>query len=65
MTPIAAERMRAADAIEKEQVEKQRAHHAEIKALKSEIDAQNSRIRVCEADSAKLNDKLKKREVEV
>jgi hypothetical protein len=59
------DRIKAAEGIEKEYSEKQRLHHTEIKALKNEIESQNSRLRMSEADLAKVTDKLKKREVEV
>ncbi len=59
------DRIKAAEGIEKEFSDKQRLHHAEIKALKNEIESQNSRLRMSEADLAKVTDKLKKREVEV
>jgi chromosome segregation ATPase len=59
------DRIKAAEAIEKEQGEKQRAHHAELKSFKNEIESLNSRHRMSEADLAKVTDKLKKREVEV
>jgi hypothetical protein len=59
------DRVRAAENIEKEQGDKQRAHHAEIKSLKIEMEAHNSRLRMSEADLAKITDKLKKREIEV
>ena len=62
---IADERVKAADNIEREQGDKQRAHHADIKSLKNEIEVQHSRLRMCEADLAKITDKLKKREIEV
>ena len=57
--------MKAADNIEREHGDKQRAHHADIKSLKNEIEVQHSRLRMCEADLAKITDKLKKREIEV
>ena len=57
--------MKAADNIEREQGDKQRAHHADIKSLKNEIEVQHSRLRMSEADLAKSADKLKKREIEV
>ena len=59
------DRVRAAENIEKEQGDKQRAHHAEVKSLKIEMEAHNSRLRMSEADLAKVADKLKKREIEV
>jgi hypothetical protein len=62
---VADERMKVAENIEKEHSDKQRQHHAEIKALKNEIESHNSRLRMSEADLAKITDKLKKREIEV
>ena len=63
--PNADERVKAAENIEREQGDKQRAHHAEVKALKNEIESHTSRLRMSEADLAKVTDKLKKREIEV
>jgi hypothetical protein len=63
--PNADERVKAAESIEREQGDKQRAHHAEVKALKNEIESNTSRLRMSEADLAKVTDKLKKREIEV
>lgn len=62
---VADERIKVAENIEKEHSEKQRQHHTEIKALKNEIESHNSRLRMSEADLAKIADKLKKREIEV
>lgn len=59
------DRIKAAENMEKEQADKQRAHHADIKALKNEIEVHHSRLRMGEADLAKVTDKLKKREIEV
>ncbi len=57
--------MKAVESMEREQGDKQRAHHADIKALKNEIELHHSRLRMSEADLAKVTDKLKKREIEV
>ena len=62
---VADERIKVAENIEKEHSDKQRQHHTEIKALKNEIESHNSRLRMSEADLAKITDKLKKREIEV
>ncbi len=59
------ERVKATENMEREQGDKQRAHHAEVKSLKNEIESHNSRLRMSEADLAKVSDKLKKREIEV